>query len=154
MRPILALLLLAGCTTTQQSKPMQTQAPLEGHFLLQEVAQPTTTSPQSFPAEDWAKGLTLAQNPSSITLQQGQISATGVLALSGHVTGEIQGQMVQFTVAEEDQSTRLEIQFQGVYNPAKERIEGKITQRWELVGDDETGGVTLTGKASFVRKEP
>ena len=153
MRNALLSLLFVGCTTPQQSKPSQTQASLEGRFLLQEVAQPTTTSPQNFPAEDWAKGLTFAQNPSAITLQKGQISATGVLALSGRITGDIKGQVVQFTVAEEDDSTRLEIQFQGVYNSTKESIEGKLTQRWSLVGDEDTGGVTLTGNASFIRKD-
>ena len=106
-----------------------------------------------FPAQDWAGGLTLVDKPSAILLQQGKLSASGILALSGHMIGEVKGQQVQFTVAEEDGGTRLEIQFQGTYNASTESIEGQLNQRWELVGDEEGAGVTLSGQALFVRRD-
>ena len=152
MKYTFALLLLLGCSTAPQPTPAPVS--LDGRFLLREVAQPTSTSPQMFPAEDWAKGLTLLQNPSAITLQKGRFSAEGVLALSGNLTGEVKGQLVQFMVAEDDGGTRLEIQFQGVYDSTRELIEGNLTQRWELSNEEETGGVTLSGRATFVRKAP
>jgi hypothetical protein len=152
MKRTLALFLLLGCTAAPQATPTQTS--LEGRFLLKEVAQPTSTSPQMFPAEDWVKGLTLLQNPSAIVLQKNKLFAEGVLALSGNITGEVKGQLVQFMVAEDDGGTRLEIQFQGVYNSTNKHIEGNLTQRWELSGEEEAGGATLSGKATFVRKEP
>lgn len=152
MKRALVLSLFLGCSTPQ-AKPAP-GATLEGRFLLQTLTQPTSTSPQMFSAEDWAKGLTLLQNPSSIVLQKSGITAEGVLALSGSITGEVKGQQVQFMVAEDDGGTRLEIQFQGLYDPTSERIEGSLTQRWELSGEEDAAGVTLSGKATFVRKAP
>jgi hypothetical protein len=154
MKRLFALSLLLGCTSAPTDPKPTKSTSLEGRFLLQGVAQPTSTSPQMFPAEDWAKGLTLSENPSSLLLQRGRLSAAGVLALSGTITGEVKGQLVQFMVAEDDGATRLEIQFEGVYDSIQQRIEGNLTQRWELSSEEETGGVTLTGRATFVRKEP
>ena len=151
MKRLLSLLLLVGCTTSPSVASTKTS--LEGRFLLAKVSQPTSTSPQMFPAQDWAGGLTLVDKPSAILLQQGKLSASGILALSGHMIGEVKGQQVQFTVAEEDGGTRLEIQFQGTYNASTESIEGQLNQRWELVGDEEGAGVTLSGQALFVRRD-
>lgn len=131
-------------------KPASKGGGLEGRFILQSMKETTSTSPEMFPAATWASGLTLAENPSAIVIENGKVSATGTISLSGEVTGEIKGNEVHFTAAEEGGGTRLEIQFQGNYQPETQTIQGKLIQIWGLT-EDGTGEVTLSGEATFAK---
>jgi hypothetical protein len=127
-------------------------ASLEGRFILKELAQPTSTKPESFNPDDWAKGLILPQQPSAIVLSKGAISSEGVLALSGTITGQIRGDSIQFSIAEEGGGTRLELQFNGTYDASSNQIQGQLVQQWGLTDEEDSGGVTLSGKALFIRQ--
>jgi hypothetical protein len=150
MRGIALIALLISCSVPSKQEHASSDH-LSGRFLLRSLEQPSSTKPESFNADDWAKGLMLPQQPSAILIDKGAFSSEGVLSLSGPINGQIRGDAIQFTIAEESGGTRLEIQFNGNYNAANQQIEGQLVQQWGLTQEDDSGGVTLSAKATFSR---
>lgn len=121
----------------------------EGRFRLSELTGVESTSPQNFPAEDWASGFLLPEAPVLLDIQGSRVTVTGLSTATGIQSASRNGSEVSFSLVDDEDGIRLDLSFQGDYDPARDEIRGTLQQIWELT--EETGNTRLAGQAVFSR---
>jgi hypothetical protein len=139
-------LLLAAC----RAAPAPGAGLPDGDFKLVEVLGAESTS-TVFPATDWVAGLNDATMPLRISIAGGKITVHNATGRGSQQAGEWTGDALQFSHAQEEDGTRLDLRFSGSFT-AEGALRGTIEQVWELT--EEEGKVRLSGEAVFARVSP